>query len=830
LKANGITAVVVATVNLKADSQIMVAADCLLKLCATNVLREKCNAFQGSSQRNIKHNEAGNNECNRQATEQLITQELTHVDFNSSKKKNVNNDIFDDRPQRKVSQYETYNDQNNNMQTEEQMKTDEITAGDFNSMKHFHFNNEENPTKHMHKEVQTYDLVRYNSDSGFLLSQNKEKILPKRKRELCINDDTQGQSRKHYNKSHTQNNKIAMQVGIDISDRNLTEEKPDYYKVLQDQHRDKHISEISKNMCAYSTTKNLMNNTLQHNRISLKKKHKPQEDTQSKTDQQQKTPSKMEIHPSHHEKTCRPIPQASEHIYIYKNTNKPMNYSHEDYRLPPQDNYSPQEELSQIVPQQNTSRTKEIHLNKVNCPVNTCFLNPLLHSSNIRKPSSACYSLPCLKMSYNTHQKEINQQQYTSNTKNFCPNEINGSVNNILNPLVSTRKTSKPFNAPYYLSCLKVSNTNWKGINWQHCTSNTKEYNPRELNDSLNTFQFPVLHTQNISKSSNEHCAVSHNTCLKEMNQKHCASKVKDSHPNEENTSNTHYFDSKMPCNTCQREIKQQKHTSISNEINPKEVNGSLKSLGNPSLHTPNVGKPSNAHYSSPSSYMCQKEEKQQASNALQHSIDSIQSVQKSLRSYLSHTFQTPVNIAKRCLKDIFHRNSEIEFNNKERNEREQDLKTAKHIAKEDALQGQLEVQESQSMEIDQITCLKESISYISQRHDKGIPSPIINKDKEINASTEQIQCSQSCSDSSLMRKEPENKMKKGVCVPVRTAVSPCSWTSHTENSVRHRYKNIQPYSSSILRYSKEELDNLVAGVAKYGLDFKAGILLKIIY
>jgi hypothetical protein len=714
------------------------------------------------------------------------------------------------------------------MQTEKQLVTDEITADYFSSTKRFCFSNEDNPTKHMNKEVQNCELVRSNSDSCFLLNQNEQKILPKQKRESCIND-TKGQSRAHYNNSHTQNNKIAVQVGSDINDRHLTEEKSDFCRVLHSLHRDKHIPETSENTCVYRTTRNLMNNTLKYYRIPLQKKHKPKEDTQSKRDQQPYTPKKIEIHPNQHHETRRPTLGASQHICVYSSTKKPVNNSHEDNRLPLQENHSSQELLLQTIPQQCTSRTKEIHLNEVNCPVNTS-QNPLVHSSNTSKPSSTYYTLTCPKISHNTCQKEINQQQCTSNTKEFH-NEVNDSVNGFLNPLVYTPHTSKPFNTPYS-SRLKMSDTHQKDINWQQCTSNTKECHLVELNDSLNTFKCPVLYTPSISKSSNEHCAISHNTCQKEINQKQCASRVKEINPNELNTRHTQYSLShpKMSCNTCHREIKQQQYASNSNKINPNEVNVSLKTLKNPSLHTPNVSKPPKAHYSSPSSYMYQKEEKQQASSVLQHSTDSIPSVQKSLRSCLLHTIQTPVNTAKRYLRDVFLRNSGTQLNNTDRNKREQDFKTTVHIAEEDTLQGEIEVQESQSIKVDKITCLMERTNHRSPQHEKGIPSPIINQDKEMNASNEQVQNSRSCGVSSLTQREPENKLKKSVCTPVRTAVTPYSSTSQTKNSVRHRRKNLQSYLSCMLRYSKEELNNLVAGVAKYGLDFKAGILLKIIY
>jgi len=46
LQANGVTAVMNATVNQQADLQIMLAAYCLLRLCPMNVLEEECNSFE----------------------------------------------------------------------------------------------------------------------------------------------------------------------------------------------------------------------------------------------------------------------------------------------------------------------------------------------------------------------------------------------------------------------------------------------------------------------------------------------------------------------------------------------------------------------------------------------------------------------------------------------------------------------------------------------------------------------------------------------------------------------------------------------------------------
>jgi hypothetical protein len=51
LQANGDTAVMNATVNLQAYLQIMVDANCHLRLCAMSVLEEECNSFEKRPQK-----------------------------------------------------------------------------------------------------------------------------------------------------------------------------------------------------------------------------------------------------------------------------------------------------------------------------------------------------------------------------------------------------------------------------------------------------------------------------------------------------------------------------------------------------------------------------------------------------------------------------------------------------------------------------------------------------------------------------------------------------------------------------------------------------------
>lgn len=846
---------VLATVSLKADSQIMVAANCLLKFCATGVLEDKCKIFEDRKQRNIKDHETGINKGNRQTTKQSITEELALADFRSGKKENNDdNEAFDDRLQGKVRQCEISNDQNNSIQTREQTITVEPTAHGFNSMKYYYFNNEDNPTKHMNKEGHACDLVRSNSESWFLLNQNEEKTLQERKRESFINDNTKGQSRFHYMNLHTQTGKTAKQVDIDVNNRYMIKDNSDYCSVLCSQRRDKHIPETSENVCIYNTTRKLTNNTLQHYRVPLQKDYVPQEDAQTQVDQQYYTSSNMEIHLNQHHETC--VPQASERTCIYSTMKEPMSNSHLDFRLQLQENHTSQEDISsQTIQQQYPSATKGIQLNEVNHPVNT-FQNPLVYLPNVSKPCNRSHSPPCSEMSHSTCQEEIKLQEYSSNTKEFHHSEVNGSVNTSQIPSVHTPNIRKSSNTPYSLPHSNMShNECQKQLNKQQCNSNTKEYHTKELNNSVNTFQIPVLHIPNNSKSSNAHYCLSfskmtHNTHQKQRNQERCASKIQELNPNVvsdslktlknpsyhtpnvRNSSKAHYClaNSKMSHNICRKKINLQQCGLETKDNHPNEEDGSMNTFKIPILPTTSVMRSSKAHFSSSCSDTCQKEEEQQAKILLRHSTDRIPSAKQSLRSYLSHTIQTPINMAKRYFKSMFHRNSEMTFNSTEKNETEQDFKIPAHVAEEDTLHG--EFQESKSTAVDEITHLMEDTNGGCPQHENSISSPVINQDKESNVSVEKMQCSQSCSVSSVIQKDPENKLKKNAYTCVRKAVTPssCDRTLHIGSLIRHRRMNSQSSSRLILRYSKEELTNLVAGVAKYGLDFKACIVLKIIY
>jgi hypothetical protein len=78
-----------ATVNLQADLQIMVAANCLLELCAMSVLEEE------RPQKNRKLNAIFVNKYNMQTKETLVAEELAFLDFSSDEDHNINNEAFD---------------------------------------------------------------------------------------------------------------------------------------------------------------------------------------------------------------------------------------------------------------------------------------------------------------------------------------------------------------------------------------------------------------------------------------------------------------------------------------------------------------------------------------------------------------------------------------------------------------------------------------------------------------------------------------------------------------------------------------------------------------
>jgi hypothetical protein len=93
LQANGITAVMNATANQQADLQIMLAAYCLLRLCAMSVLEEECNSFEERPQKERQLHEIFVNKGNMQ-TQELVAKELVFLDFSSSIDHNTNNKAF----------------------------------------------------------------------------------------------------------------------------------------------------------------------------------------------------------------------------------------------------------------------------------------------------------------------------------------------------------------------------------------------------------------------------------------------------------------------------------------------------------------------------------------------------------------------------------------------------------------------------------------------------------------------------------------------------------------------------------------------------------------
>jgi hypothetical protein len=74
LQANGVTAVMNVTVNLQADLQIMVAANCLLRLCAMSVLEEECDSFEERPRKERHLHEIFINKGNMQTQEQLVAE------------------------------------------------------------------------------------------------------------------------------------------------------------------------------------------------------------------------------------------------------------------------------------------------------------------------------------------------------------------------------------------------------------------------------------------------------------------------------------------------------------------------------------------------------------------------------------------------------------------------------------------------------------------------------------------------------------------------------------------------------------------------------------
>ena len=172
MQANGVTAVMSATVNLQADLQIMVPANCLLRLCAMSVLEEECNSFEERPQKKRQLHEMFVNKGNMQTQEQLVAEELVFLDFSSSIDHNSNNEAFgNNRLQSKVRHCEHSYDQKSNMVPAEQLLSEKMTADDLNCGKHSYCNIAGNPTKHMksESEVQACDSVGANSDSPYLL-------------------------------------------------------------------------------------------------------------------------------------------------------------------------------------------------------------------------------------------------------------------------------------------------------------------------------------------------------------------------------------------------------------------------------------------------------------------------------------------------------------------------------------------------------------------------------------------------------------------------------------------------------------------------------------
>jgi hypothetical protein len=111
------------------------------------------------------------------------------------------------------------------------------------------------------------------------------------------------------------------------------------------------------------------------------------------------------------------MPQTSEYVCIRSTTKDPVNNCHQDYELLQEEKYISQEDmLSERIPQQYISETKETYLNEVNWPVNT-FKKLSACSSNTGKSTNTYSSFPASKMFHNICQNEIKEQKFTFNTR-----------------------------------------------------------------------------------------------------------------------------------------------------------------------------------------------------------------------------------------------------------------------------------------------------------------------------------------------------------------------------------------------------------------------------
>ena len=93
MQGNGFTAVMNATVIQQADLQIMLAAYCLLRLCAMSGLEEECNSFEERPQKKRQLHDIFINKGNMQ-TQELVAKELVFLYFSSSIDHNSNNEAF----------------------------------------------------------------------------------------------------------------------------------------------------------------------------------------------------------------------------------------------------------------------------------------------------------------------------------------------------------------------------------------------------------------------------------------------------------------------------------------------------------------------------------------------------------------------------------------------------------------------------------------------------------------------------------------------------------------------------------------------------------------
>ncbi|XP_069703013.1 telomere repeats-binding bouquet formation protein 1-like isoform X2 [Periplaneta americana] len=210
--------------------------------------------------------------------------------------------------------------------------------------------------------------------------------------------------------------------------------------------------------------------------------------------------------------------------------------------------------------------------------------------------------------------------------------------------------------------------------------------------------------------------------------------------------------------------------------------------------------------------------------NVPQSSRSSTISEQRSVRSYLSQTLQTPLHLAKRYFKGIFNKNSDARINsNANENEVEEKFRVPENVLRKRITKRELENQDPQNVYSKMSGEIGTSIRKTSNStpvREINISNVIRNQNKQIDNSEKQNSCSQS-------QNTKHDRQIRCACTPVGRKGNPYSpdWSHHNYCSRSHKPRDhsYRTYRGRrMLRYSEEELKNLVAGVSKYGLDFKA--------